>query len=149
MSIILGLGTTHLLAGVGRTIHRRAESNVDALHSLWSATTFLLLVLNWWVFYQSRTFANWSFGVFLVVVVWAILFYLMTVVLYPPDLAEGEDYGGVFERNRQWFLGLWVASSLNDMGLTADGEAWIVCHAQKLRAMAGRGDGWMGLMERP
>ena len=119
VSIILGLGITHLLTGVGRTIHRRAESNVDALHSLWSAATFWILVLNWWVFFQSRTFTNWSFGVFLVVIVWAVLFYLMTVVLYPPDLAEGEDYGGVFERNRGWFLGLFVASSLSDIGLTA------------------------------
>ncbi len=119
VSIILGLGITHLLAGVGRTIHRRAQSKVDALHSLWSVTTFLILVINWWVFFQSRTFTNWSFGVFLVVVVWAILYYLMTVVLYPPDLAEEEGYGEVFERNRVWFLGLFVASSLSDIGLTA------------------------------
>jgi len=119
VSIILGLGITHLLAGVGRTIHRRAELDVDSLHSLWTATTFLMLVLNWWVFFQSRTFTNWSFGVFLVVILWAVLFYLMTVVLYPPDLAEAEDYGGVFERDRQWFLGLFVASSLSDIGLTA------------------------------
>ena len=119
VSIILGLGITHLLAGVGRTIHRRAESNVDALHSLWSAATFWILVLNWWVFFQSRTFTNWSFGVFLVVIVWAVLFYLMTVILYPPDLGEAESYGEVFERNRRWFLGLFVASSLSDVGLTA------------------------------
>jgi len=119
VSIILGLGITHLLAGVARTIHRRAEAKPDALHSLWAATTFWTLVLNWWVFYQSRTFTDWSFGVFLVVIVWAVLIYLMVVVLYPPDMAEGEDYGTVFERNRGWFLGLFVASALTDIGLTA------------------------------
>ena len=119
VSIILGLGITHILAGVGRTIHRRAQFKFDALHSLWSANTFYVLVLNWWVFFQSRTFTNWTFDGFLIVVVWAVLFYLMTVVLYPPDLSERESYGDVFERNRVWFLGLFVASSLGDIGLTA------------------------------
>lgn len=49
VSLILGLGITHLLAGVGRTIHRRGELRLDAVHTLWTATAFLVLVLNWWV----------------------------------------------------------------------------------------------------
>ncbi len=119
VSIILGLGITHLLSGVGRTIHRRADFKLDAVHSLWAAATFCILVLNWWVFFQARTFTNWSFGVFLVVISWAVLYYLMAVVLYPPDMAEEEDYGEVFESNRRWFLGLFVATTLSDIGLTA------------------------------
>lgn len=119
VSIILGLGITHLLSGVGRTIHRRDECTLDLVHSLWTGGTFSILVLNWWVFFQSREFSNWSFGVFLVVVLWAVQFYLLAVILYPPDMAEEEDYGAVFERNRRWFLGLFTSSALTDIGLTA------------------------------
>jgi hypothetical protein len=119
ISIILGLGITHLLAGVGQTIHRRDECRLDAVHATWTAVTFSIIVLNWWVFFQSRTVSNWSFGVFLVVIVWAVQYYLMSVVLYPPDMAEGEGYGEVFERNRRWFLGLFCTSALTDIGLTA------------------------------
>ncbi|MEJ2203898.1 MAG: hypothetical protein P8170_07295 [Gemmatimonadota bacterium] len=119
VSIVLGLGITHLLSGVGRTIHRRGQYKLDAVHSIWTAATFTILVLNWWVFFESRSFSNWSFGIFLVVIVWAVQYYLMAVVLYPPDMAEGEDYGAIFERNRRWFLALFASSAVTDIGLTA------------------------------
>lgn len=119
VSLILGLGITHLLAGVGHMIHRRGQSKPDSVHVLWTAATFWTLILNWWVFFQSRRFAEWSFELFLIVIVWAVLFFLMAVVLYPPDLADGEDYGTVFERNRTWFLGFFVSASLADIVLTA------------------------------
>lgn len=119
VSLILGLGITHLLAGVGRLIHRRGEYKLDPTHVLWTAATFWILVLNWWVFFQSRRFEEWSFDIFLMVVVWAVLYFLMAVVLYPPDISEGEDYAAVFERNRTWFLGLFVASATSDIVLTA------------------------------
>ncbi len=119
VSLILGLGITHLLAGVGHLIHRRGQQKPDAVHVLWTAATFWMLILNWWVFFQSRRFEEWSFELFLIVIVWAVLYFLMAVVLFPPDLAEGEDYATVFERNRTWFLGLLVSSSIADIALTA------------------------------
>jgi hypothetical protein len=119
VSLILGLGITRLLAGVGRAIHRRETSRVDLLHSVWTAAVFWTLILNWWVFFESRSLPVWSFGYFVVVIIWAVLFYLMTVVLYPPDIGATEAYGALFERNRRWFLGLFVASSLSDIWLTA------------------------------
>lgn len=119
VSLILGLGITHLLAGVARMIHRRGAFRLDAVHVLWTAAAFWTLILNWWVFFQTSDFDRWTFEVFLVVIVWAVLFFLLAVVLYPPDMAEGEDYAVVFERNRSWFLGLFVASNVADIILTA------------------------------
>ena len=119
VSLILGLGITHLLTGVGHTIHRRGQVRTDMVHNLWTIATFLILVLNWWVFFQSRFITNWSFGEFLLVIGWAVAFYLMAVVLYPPGMAPGEDYGRVFEVNRPWFLGLFIISSLIDITQTA------------------------------
>jgi hypothetical protein len=116
---VLGLGVTHLLAGIGQMIHRRGRSKPDSVHVLWTAATFWILILNWWVFFQSRRFDEWSFDLFLVVIVWAVLFFLMAVVLFPPDIAVGEDYSTIFERNRRWFLGFFVSSSIADIVLTA------------------------------
>ncbi len=119
VSIILGLGITHLLSGVGRMIHRRGQYKPDAAHILWTAATFWILILNWWVFFESRRFDEWSFSLFSVVIAWAVVFFLMAVVLFPPDMSEDEDYASVFERNRSWFLGLFVASAISDIALTA------------------------------
>lgn len=37
----------------------------------------------------------------------------------PPNVAEEEDYGQVFENNRRWFFGLFIGTSLADICLTA------------------------------
>lgn len=119
VSLILGLGITHILTGVGRAIHRRAEIKLDLVHVLWTIATFLILVLNWWVFFESRTISGWTFGQFLLVIGWAVAFYLMAVVLYPPGMRTGEDYAQVFEVNRPWFFGLFIFSSVIDIAQTA------------------------------
>ena len=107
------------LSEVGRAVHRRAEIKTDLIHNLWTVGTFLILILNGWVFFQSRSISEWSFGEFLLVIGWAVAFYLMTVVLYPPDMRTGEDYAREFEINRPWFFGLFIASSVIDIALTA------------------------------
>ena len=119
VSLILGLGIAHLLSGVAQTIHRRSRAKLDLIHSLWSAAVFAVLVLNWWVFFQWQGVTDWSFELFLAVIVWAVIFFLLAYLLYPPELAEHEDYGAVFEQNRSWFLGLFIATNLADIGLTA------------------------------
>jgi hypothetical protein len=120
VSLILGLGITHILTGVGHTIHRRSRVETNPVHTIWTVATFLILVLNWWVFFQSRSIEGWTFGAFLLVIGWAVSFYLMAVLLYPPGLAEGENYGRVFEANLPWFLGLFIISSIIDIIQTAD-----------------------------
>lgn len=119
VSLILGLGIAHILTGVSRTIHLRGSVRVDAIHSIWTVATFLILVLNWWTFFQSRTVTSWSFAAFLLVIAWAVAFYLMAVLLYPPGMSHGDAHGAVFEVNRPWFLGLFVSSSLIDITQTA------------------------------
>jgi hypothetical protein len=46
VSLILGLGITHIITGVGHTIYRRGQVKTDLVHNLWTIATFLILVLN-------------------------------------------------------------------------------------------------------
>lgn len=118
VSIVAGLGLTQILSGVARSVHRRGSIELDPIHSVWSMTTFLILILNWWVFFQSRDLVAWTFGGFLVIVLWAILHYLLAVILYPPDMEEDETYGAVWTRNRRWFMGIWVTTYVLDAMVT-------------------------------
>ena len=104
MSIIIGLGVTNLLAGAGRAFYRRKENPLDEVHIVLTLATLLLLVLQWWVTFKWNTEVTWSFDMFLVLIVWTITLYMLTVFLYPPDLSEAEEHQRRFQRNRDGLL---------------------------------------------
>jgi hypothetical protein len=123
MSIIVGLGVTNLLAGVGRAFYRRKENPLDEVHLVLTIATLLLLSLQWWVTFKWNTEVNWSFDKFLVLIVWTITLYMLTVFLYPPDLSEAEEHQGRFERNRSGYYAAFIAMCLLDIvqtGIHAD-----------------------------
>src|SRR6516225_9968438 len=116
MSIIVGLGVTNLLAGAGRAFYRRKENPMDEVHIVLTiATLLLLLSLQWWVTFKWNTEGNWSFDKFLVLIVWTITLYMLTVFLYPPDLSEAEEHQGRFERNRSGYYSAFIAMCLFDI----------------------------------
>jgi len=118
MSIIIGLGVTNLLAGAGRAFYRRRENPLDQVHIVLTIATLLLLVLQWWVTFKWNSEVNWSFDRFLVLIVWTIALYMLTVFLYPPDLSEAEEHQGRFERNRAGYYSTFIAMCLLDIAQT-------------------------------
>src|SRR5205823_1108151 len=95
MSIIIGLGVTNLIAGAGRAFYRRNENPLDELHIVLTLATLLLLALQWWVTFKWNTEVNWSFDKFLLLIVWTITLYMLTVFLYPPDFRKRKSTRGV------------------------------------------------------
>lgn len=119
ISIIIGLGITNLLAGAGRSFYRRRETPMDEVHLVFTVATLLLLVLQWWITFKWNGETEWSFDKFLILVVWTISNYLLTVFLYPPDLSEAEEHAGRFERNRSGYYSAFIAMNLLDAAQTA------------------------------
>jgi hypothetical protein len=119
MSIIIGLGVTNLLAGAGRAFYRRRETPMDQVHVVLTAGTLLLLVLQWWTTFKWNTEVEWSFDKFLVLVVWTIANYMLTVFLYPPDLSEAEEHKARFEINRSGYYSTFAVMGLLDIAQTA------------------------------
>ena len=100
ISIIIGFGLTHLLAGLGRAFHFRHVNKIDAVHVAWTIAVFFVLVLNWWVTLLWRGFENWTFAVFFMIIMWTSSFYVLALALYPPHLPEDVNYREMFEANR-------------------------------------------------
>jgi hypothetical protein len=97
ISIIFGLGLTHVLSGSLRYVLARRANETQLVYSLF---TLIVLVLNWWVVFTWREHVDWSFDEFLVLLFWAISHYLTTITLYPPK----EAVAASFESHRHWFL---------------------------------------------
>lgn len=119
VSLVIGLAIAQLLQGFGQAIHERREAPIEPIHMVWTTTVFLNLVLNWWVFFSWRTNEEWSFTVFLMLILWAVALYLLVVFLYPPGKAAHESWASVYRSNRQWFFASFAAFGSADIGLTA------------------------------
>src|SRR5438309_5308505 len=119
MSIIIGLGVTNLLAGAGRAFYRRKENPLDEVHIVLTLATLLLLVLQWWVTFKWNTEVVWSFDRFLVLIVWTITLYMLTVFLYPPDLSEAEEHLRRFQSNRAGYYSAFILMCALDIAQTA------------------------------
>jgi hypothetical protein len=119
ISIIIGLGVTNLLAGAGRAFYRRKENPFAEVHIVLTLATLLLLVLQWWVTFKWNTEIVWSFDRFLVLIVWTITLYMLTVFLYPPDLSETEEHLRCLQRNRVGYYSVFVMVCVLHIAQTA------------------------------
>ncbi len=118
VSIIVGLGLTRLLGGLGHAYHFRRVVKMDPVHVAWSVTIFFLLVLNWWVFLLFRDFDRWTFTNFFLIILWTTMMYMMAIALYPPGISENADYRKLFDQNRSWLLSTFATFVLLDILIT-------------------------------
>jgi len=119
ISIVVGLGVTHILFGLARVIHTRSHKQFSKLHFVWTLNVLLILLLNWWVLFLWVDYPAWSFDIYLLLIAWGIALYMLAVILYPPDIAAGDSYANIFDRNRQWLLGTFVVFVALDIAQTA------------------------------
>lgn len=125
VSIVIGLGLTHLLGGLGRAYHFRRTNKMDAVHFAWTIAVFFILVLNWWVFLLWRDFDAWTFAVFFTIILWTASMYVMALALYPPGRSKDVNYRTIFENNRTWFLSTVAIMCLLDLTVTYQREQGI------------------------
>lgn len=115
ISIIIGLGITHLLTGVGRFLGGSDVPRVFGVHVVWTVNILLYQAFFWWFTFKWADLETWTFGLFLFVLAYAILLYLLAVILYPVGLPAGFDFRGHFYRRRRWFFSVLAFLSLVDV----------------------------------
>jgi hypothetical protein len=113
VSIVFGISVTHILAGVIRSIYR---GRIDETHIVLTLFFFVVLILNWWTGYNWHDQEVWSFGLFLVIIVWSVTHYVGAITLYPPQTT---GLSHPLEYRRNWFLWAFIAVAATDMLQTA------------------------------
>ena len=117
VSVVIGLGVVHLLAGAAKFLTGRGEWKPYWVHLLWTWNVFNELVFFWWFVWRWKTVPQWSILLFLFVLGYSVLMYLLCVVLYP-ETDDGRDFRRIYYNNRGIFFGLWIVSMIVDIADT-------------------------------
>ena len=117
-SVIIGLGITHLLQGVGRIVQHPGREKTYWVHLVWVAAIFLRATFWWWFEYELSTTAAWTFTLYMFVLAYAFLIYLWCALLFPRDLVGYDGFKDYFYSRRRWFFGLLFAGQAVDVGDT-------------------------------
>jgi hypothetical protein len=111
LSIIVGLGLTQLLTAAGRLIRHRDRVRVDWLPLLWAAVLLVVFVQVWWSMFGLRSYRDWTFTAFLVILAQTCTLYMMAAVALPEQVeGDGVDLAAYYERQHRWFFGFFVAT---------------------------------------
>lgn len=117
-SVIIGLGITHLLQGVGGIVQHPGRQKLYWIHLLWVAAIFLRAIFWWWFEFRLSKTTEWTFTLYLFVLVYAFLIYLWCALLFPRDLEGYDGFEGYFYSRRGWLFGLLLVGQAIDVADT-------------------------------
>ncbi len=119
-SIIIGLGITHILVGIGSIIERvsghGALLRLSWAHGAWLAVLFVWMVLFWW--WQFRLLALvkvWTLGLYFFIILYAVLLFLLAVILIPRDWGNANNLDDYFLSKRYWFYTVFLMANVADL----------------------------------
>jgi len=86
LSVIMGLGVTHILAGLSKTIHHRNSVKPYWVQALWALNVLIYIVTIWWGMFWWSSQQEWSYFQFLLLILYAIFLFLSASLIFPWDV---------------------------------------------------------------
>jgi hypothetical protein len=109
ISIVLALGMTRILQGLGEMLQARSHRRIYWVHAFWVVNLFLFLVVAWWIFWRWRFEQQWTFFLFVFVLISPTILYLCSLLLFPrPGDDSVRDYRTHFYANHRAFFVLFA-----------------------------------------
>ena len=110
ISVIMGLGITHLAIGATKLIQNRSQVSFYLPHALWTVNVLVHILLIWWGMFWWSNHTDWFVYQYLFITVYAIVLFFLASILYPWDMEKDIDIGAHFLRNKQWFFGAFIVA---------------------------------------
>ena len=105
ISVIMGLGITHLATGAAKLIQHREDVRLYLPHALWTINVLLFILLIWWGMFWWSGHENWYAYEYLFITLYAIVLFFLASILYPWDMQGNIDVREHYFNNRLWFFG--------------------------------------------
>lgn len=119
VSIITGLGIAHVLIGFGGLVDKLTSREPKVVlgwaHSVWLARVFFWMVMFWWWEFRFADLAmEWTVGLYLFLVGYAVILFLLAVILVPRSWDGVDNLNEFFIERRAWFYLLLLAVTVMD-----------------------------------
>ena len=116
-SIIVGLGMAQLLLGVSRLIQDTESARLYWVHLSWVLTMFVYSVFWWWWEFNLNDIEVWTFGAYLLVILYAFLIFLMCALLSPVKVSGYDGFEEYYYAKRAWVFGTFLVIQFVDIGV--------------------------------
>lgn len=113
LSIIIGLGITHLFVGISRLINNAEGVKIYWIHLLWSFYIFIYMISFWWFEYKFSTLNELTFQVYLFMILYAVVLFFLSVINMPYHFPE--DFKTYFYSSRKWFYTALLTTNVIDI----------------------------------
>ena len=81
---------------------------------MWSVNVLHFHLSFWWNYFTWGGLESWDYGLFLLLIGYAVLLFLLAVIIYPRRLEPGFDFKAHLLENRVWFFGVLVTVGVVD-----------------------------------
>lgn len=90
IGLILGLGITKLMEGIGHLVQLRQRIVWYWPLNVWVAALLIFHLQAWWAMYELRHISDWTFTAFLIVLIQPVLLFLLSALALP-DVSDIEQ----------------------------------------------------------
>ena len=115
ISVVLGLGITHLAVGASKLVQNRDQCKPYLAHGLWSLAILLYILIVWWGMYWWSNHTQWTSFQYLFITLYALTLFFLSALLYPYDMDKDIDVEGYFFKQRRWFFSVLIVAWLLDI----------------------------------
>lgn len=114
IGLVIGMSITRSLAGFSGMVQHPGRRKLYPVHLAWAFSILLAAAHFWWWEFRLSGVA-WTFGLYAFVVGYASLYYFLTCLLFPDDLADYAGFEDFFISRRRWFFGLLALTYVADV----------------------------------
>jgi hypothetical protein len=107
-----------LLLGVSRLIQDPESARPYWVHLSWVLTMFVYSVFWWWWEFSLNEIEVWTFGAYLLVVLYAFLIFLMCALLSPVNVSGYDEFEEYYYAKRAWIFGTFLVMQFVDLGVS-------------------------------
>ena len=115
ISVILGLGITHLAVGTSKLVQNRDQCKPYLAHGFWSLAILIYILVIWWSMYWWSKHDQWSTYEYLFITAYALVLFFLSALLFPYDMDKDIDVEAYFFKQRRWFFSMLIVAWLLDV----------------------------------